>query len=114
MRFWLAVLLIALLSAAVEYFLPWWSVAVVCLVVSLFVTQTGGRAFWMGFLGVGIFWLVMVLLRDIPNEHILSTRMAALFHLPGHWAFILVTVLIGALVGGLSSLLGALMRLMKG
>jgi len=110
MKFILSIILVALLSAAAEYFLPWWSIAVVCFLVSLFVKQTGRRAFLMGFLGVGIFWLVAAMMHDVPNEHILSARMATLFHLPNYALFILVTVIIGGLVGGLAAWTGALLR----
>jgi len=109
MRFIFSVILIVLLSAVAEYFLPWWSCAVVCFLVALFVQQGGGRAFLMGFCGVGILWLIAALIHDIPNEHILSTRMAALFHLPNYSLFIVVTVFVGGLVGGLSAWAGALM-----
>jgi hypothetical protein len=110
MRFFLSVILIALLSAAVEYFLPWWSIAVVCFLVSLFVRQGSGRAFLMGFCGIGIFWLTAALLHDISNEHILSARMAALFHLPNYALFIVVTAFIGGLVGGLAAWSAALVK----
>ena len=110
MRFFLLVILIAILSASVEHFLPWWSVAVVAFVVAVFAKQRPGRAFLGGFCGIGLCWLVAALLHDISNEHILSTRMAALFHLPNYALFIAVTVFIGGLVGGLSAWAGALIR----
>lgn len=110
MRFFFALLLVAVLSAVAAYFLPWWSIAFVSFVVALFFPQGKGRAFWSGFLGVGVFWLVAALWQDIRNEHILSSKMAMLFHLPASWAFTLVTVIVGALVGGLSSLSGAIVK----
>ena len=93
--------------------MSWWSVAVVSFIVSVIIRQKQGRAFLSGFAGVGIFWLVAALMRDGANDHILSTRMAALFHLPNYGLFIGVTVLIGALVGGLSAWAGALMMSAK-
>ena len=110
MRFLFLVLIIALLSAGAEFILPWWSCAVVCFLVAMFAKQIGGWAFLMGFLGVGSFWLVAALLHDVANEHILSTRMAALFKLPNYWLFILVTVFIGGLVGGLAAWVGATLK----
>ncbi len=110
MRFILSVLAIALLSALAALYLPWWSCAAVCFLVSLFLEQGGGRAFMMGFLGVGLLWLIAAMLHDTANAHILSTRMAALFKLPGYKSFMAVTVLIGGLVGGLASWSGALLR----
>lgn len=113
MRFLLGILSIAILSAIAEFLLPWWSVAAIAFLISLTQNQKGGRAFLMGFLGVGLCWLSVALYRDIANEHILSTRMAALFTLPGKGMFIIITVIVGALVGGLSSWAGVLIKIKK-
>ena len=110
MRFFLLVLLVAILSAGATYLLPWWSIAVVCFVVSLLVRQGRGRAFLMGFAGAGLAWLVEAMMHDLANEHILSTRMAVLFHLPNFALFVAVTVLLGGLVGGLAALTGGMLR----
>ncbi len=110
MRFLLLVILIAVLSAVAEMFLPWWSIAIVAFVISAFAKQNSGRAFLAGFCGIALFWLTAILLRDIPNQHILSARMATLFKLPNHALFIVVTIFIGGLVGGLSAWAGSLIR----
>lgn len=109
MRFLYSILIVAALSAVAEYFLPWWSMAVVCFLVALFMKWSGGRSFLMGFCGAGMLWLTLALLRDVANEHILSARMASLFHLPNASLFIVVTVVIGGLVGGLAAWTGALL-----
>ncbi len=95
MKFFIGVILIALLSAIAEYWLPWWVIAVVCFVVSFVLRQRPGRSFLMGFVGIAIFWLDAAMMHDGANEHILSTRMAGLFHLPNYGMFICVTVLVG-------------------
>jgi len=110
MKFWIGVILTAILAAVVERFLPWWSVAIVAFIVAMLAGETKGSSFLMGFLGVGAAWLVIALLHDIANQHILSTRMAKLFHLPHYSFFIAATVLIGGLVGGFSALGGGMMR----
>ena len=110
MKFLLSVILIALLSAGAELFLPWWSVAVVSFLVAVFMRPGSGRAFMAGFMGVSVFWLVAAIMRDAANEHILSGKMAVLFHLPNYAVFIAVTVLIGGLVGGLGAWAGAVIR----
>ena len=110
MRFLLSVILIALLSWIAEYFFPWWSIAVVSFIVAAFISQKPGKSFLSGFCGVAVFWLAACLMHDMANDHILSMRMAALFHLPNYGLFTVVTVLLGGLVGGLSALAGALIR----
>jgi len=113
MRFLLAVILITLSSAVAEWFLPWWMIAVVAFVVSLFMALKPGRAFLAGFAGIAIFWLIASLLHDVPNDHILSTRMAALFYLPNYGLFVAVTVLTGGSIGGLAAWAGAFFRWKK-
>ncbi len=109
MRSVIVMIAILILSWVATLLLPWWGVAVAAFLVALVAGQRPGRSFVVGFFGVGLFWLLMVILRDVPNEHILSTRMAALFHLPGRGDFILLTVAVGALVGGLSAWTGSLL-----
>lgn len=90
-------------------FLPWWVAVPIALLVAYFV-KTTGSAFWSGFAGVGLAWLAFALLKTLPNDNILATRMATLFHLP-HWLYLLlVTVLIGGLLGGFAALTGRLVR----
>ena len=110
MKLFLSIILIALLSAAAEYFFPWWTIAIVSFLVCLVMAITPGKALLAGSLGIAIFWIIAILLKDIPNDHILSHRMAALFHLPDYPLFIIVTVFIGALTGGLAGWSGALFR----
>ncbi len=110
MKFLLSVILIALLSAGAEVLMPWWAIAIVAFLVSLFIEQKAGKSFLAGFLGIVIFWLVAALVHDGANDHILSTKMAVLFHLPNYGMFICVTALIGGLVGGLSAWAGAFIR----
>jgi hypothetical protein len=103
MKFLIAIILIALCSAVTEYFLPWWVIAPISFLVVLAIRLKPRKAFMAGFWGIGLFWLIAALMKDIRNEHILSARMAALFHLPGYVLFIAVTVIVGGLVGGLSA-----------
>lgn len=110
MRFLLGMILIIILSAVAEYYLPWWTIAVVCFIVSLLSGQRPGRSFLMGFLGIATFWLGDAMLHDIANAHILSQKMAVLFHLPNYGLFIGVTVLIGGLVGGMAAWAAALLH----
>jgi hypothetical protein len=103
-------LIILILSFASGYFLPWWVVAIAAFLTAFIVGKTSGQSFWSGFSAVFIGWAVLALFKSVPNDHILATRVATMFHLP-HWIFILfVTALIGGLVGGLSALSGVLLK----
>lgn len=110
MKFAACTILIALLAALATYYMPWWMIAVVAFVVSFIFQFSSGKAFLSGLSGIALFWLVAILMLDIPNEHILSTRMGALFSMPNYGLFILVNVLVGGLVGGLSAWSAAALR----
>lgn len=97
----LTILLIALLAGIATWFLPWWMIAVVPFLVVVFLKTP--RPFWIGFFGIALLWLVWILWKDIPNEHILSVRMAKVFSLPNYTLLIIVNVLIGGLIGGLAA-----------
>jgi hypothetical protein len=110
MRFLTHILLIAVISAFAEWVWAWWMIAVVAFMVMGFTRTRPGMSFLTGFLGVALSWLVIVLWQDVANAHILSTRMAALFGLPGYPLFTVATVFIGGLVGGLSALTASYAR----
>ena len=108
MRFLLATLLTALLSFIAGLYLPWWSIAIIAFLVALFMRQFIGRSFLSGFLGIFLLWFIVALWIDIKNEHILSQKIAQVFPLGGSSVLlILITALIGALVGGFAAMSGA-------
>ncbi|MBS1586233.1 MAG: hypothetical protein JSS82_11885 [Bacteroidetes bacterium] len=111
MRFVSTILITATIAFLLTMSLPWWMVAVAAFIVALLLPQRLGRSFLSGFLGIFLFWLVYALLRDVANDHILSTRMAKLFfHVPGSFLFLCVAALVGGLVGGLGAWTGAALR----
>ena len=110
MRLIASILSIAILAAVCTWYLPWWMIAVVSAVVAFVINMSNGKAFFSGFFGIGLCWTSIILNLDIQNDHILSSRMAGLFSLPGYGLFILVNVMTGALVGGLAAWSGAALR----
>lgn len=110
MRLLFTIFIIAVASAIAEWFAPWWIIAVVAVVAGFLSRLSTGKAFLAGFSGIALLWLVVALYRDLPNDHILSARMAQLFSLPSFGLFIAVIVLIGGIVGGLSAWSGAQIR----
>ncbi|MBC7554109.1 MAG: hypothetical protein H7257_09025 [Taibaiella sp.] len=110
MKFILLVILTALISAATELVFPWWMIALVPFALGAAVNLNGGASFLAGFLGIAIFWCLATLAKDIPNEHILSQRMAILFNLSNYNLLIFVVSFVGGLVGGISAWAGSLVR----
>jgi hypothetical protein len=104
-------LIILILSFASSYFLPWWVAAVIAFLAAVFIGKTSGRSFWSGFGAVFVVWVILALFKSIPNDNILASRVIQLFPLPHNWVLLLViTALIGGLVGGMAALSGILMK----
>jgi len=104
------ILITALLSYVALLFLPWWSDIVVTFIIIFTLPLRPLKAFIAGALGVGICWTVLAFIADYGNEHILSTKMSALFQLPRYWLMIAATSLIGCITGGLGGLAAGILR----
>jgi len=104
-------LLILLLAALAQLFLPWWVVTPLCFLLAAWRGGRGGRAFLAGFLGIGLGWLVLAGGLSTQNNGLLAHRMAQLLPLGGFpILLVLVTAVVGGLVGGLAALAGAWTR----
>ena len=114
MKFLLATILIALLSFIAGLFLPWWSIAIIAFLVALFLRTSIKSGFLAGFLGVFLLWAAVSFWIDIKNESVLSYKIAQLFSLGGSTALlILITSLIGGLVGGFAAMAGSSLHPVK-
>src|SRR5688572_20372671 len=111
MKFFVAILLTAILSLALGFYMNWWSLAIAAFLVAAFIRQTPVMAWLSGFLGVFLLWAVLASWIDIKNQGILSQKIALLFPLGGSvLLLILITAFIGALVGGFAALTGSYIR----
>jgi len=108
MRFLFCTILIAIFTLAITWWMPWWSLAIVA-VLTCFALRPR-LPFLAGFIGVFLLWLIVGLIADAPNNHILATRMAGVLPLGGQWwLFLVVSALVGGLVGGFAGWTGAAM-----
>lgn len=103
-------ILILILSLIAGFITPWWAAAIIAFVMALYAGKKPWQAFISGFSAVFITWVVLALIKSIPNNHVLASRVAVLFHLPGWSILLIVTALIGGLVGGMSAMSGVLVR----
>ncbi len=107
------VLIIIILSFLLTLFLPWYTPFIICFLVGIVLSNKPGNNFLSGLFGVGLFWLGYALFLDLRNEHLLSSKVAQLFSdslgapLSGG-VLLIVTTVLGALLGGLSSMAGAM------
>lgn len=103
-------LIILILSLLSGFILPWWAIAIIAFFAALFTGKSSGKSFGAGFLSVAIAWIILMLIKSIPNKNVLANRVSALFHLPGWFWIILVTAIIGGLVGGFAAMSGFLFK----
>lgn len=104
MRFLAVLILSALASALLLHFLPWWICMVITFFLVLMMPMRIIPSLMASGIGVGICWLIAALTRDIPNDHILSQRIAELMHLPSFLLVILFCMVIGFVTGALGGL----------
>ncbi|MEM6522321.1 MAG: hypothetical protein AAF693_00945 [Bacteroidota bacterium] len=111
MKFIIKLILTAGFSAAIQLFLPFWSVAIIAFLVCFLSDGNGFSSFLSGFLAVGLLWAIVALIIDTQTSSILSSKIAFVLPLNGSVPLLtLFTVLIGALVGGFGALSGSMFR----
>ncbi len=99
-------LLIAFICFILQLFLPWWIIAPVAFALAIWKSYSGKQAFWSGFGSIALMWSIVALFIHLRNEGVLTAKIAALFSLPLPELMIVITAVIGGLVGGLSALTG--------
>ncbi|OGX85568.1 hypothetical protein [Hymenobacter glacialis] len=108
---WLLLLLILVLSSAVQLDLPWWSMAVVAFAIGFGLAPSAWAAFGAGFGGTGLSWLIPAAWLSHQNDNLLAGRVAQLLPLGGSAvALLLLTGVLAGLVGGLAALAGTWLR----
>ncbi|MFN5334079.1 MAG: hypothetical protein ACK5BV_02675 [Bacteroidota bacterium] len=111
MKHFLPTILTILLSYLSGAFLPWWTFVPITMIIFAFMPLKPGMAFLSGFIALLIVWGGLAWMMDTSNHHILSKKIAQLFLKNDQYSFlILITTVIGALLGGLSALTGSLGR----
>lgn len=111
MKFFVSLILTALLSFAGSLFFPWWIVAVAAFVVAALIHQKPYRAFLAAFFALLLLWGLQSWWIDLQNDHILATKVASILPLGGSAiALVCVTAFIGALVAGMAALTGSYLR----
>ncbi len=112
-KFPVSILLVALATFAIGLYgsLPWWSFAVTNFLIAIAIVQKPWVSFMSGALGVGAIWAGLATGIDMANHHLLSTKVANILPLQGSYVIlIIITALVGALVGGFASLTAAYLR----
>ena len=91
---------------AVQYYLPWWTIAIVALTLGYLFQNKGWLSFLAGFVGVGLLWFIVAYRIDVDSQSLLTGKINRIFPVN---VFILM-VIVGGLVGGFAALTGSLMN----
>lgn len=110
MRFVLHIGLTALLICIVQRWLPAWSVVICAGVVAMGMASTYTHAFLGGFTGVSLVWMTASAVIDVRTHSILSAKIAPLLGLSSPILLVLLTGLIGGVLGGLGAISGHQIR----
>ena len=114
MRFFVAFILTTLLSFIAGLYFPWWSIAIIAFLVALLVHQRAGMSFASGFSALLLLWSGLASWINTENENILSARIGELLGIGNNpFLLILITGVIGGLVGGLGAMSGSFLRSRK-
>ena len=112
MKLILKILLIAALTYAGGFVLPWWIVILISFLICFLLDSSGISSFVSGFLGGGIVWLFYSWYIDAQTESIMSSKIIQLFPFGDRIILIILAGLIGAFSGGFGALSGNSFKLL--
>ena len=105
MKFFISLLLIAILSYAVCLYFPWWTIAIVAFAVNLFLPQKPFMAWLSAFLAIFILWVGISFIISNNNEHALAQKISILIlKMDSPALLILITGVIGGVVSSSAAL----------
>jgi hypothetical protein len=102
------VIAIVVVGFLLQLFLPWYSIAFVAFVCGYALYSESN--FLGGFIGVLVLWSVKIFYTLNGAATDLADRMALIFPFKEKWIMIVVTLFIGALVGGMAALSGGYLK----
>lgn len=111
MKFLVSTVLISLMSLITCIYLPWWSIAIVSLLVAVILHQKPLWSFLAGFCALFLLWGFLALKISSDNDHILAHRMSlVIIKSDSPFVLVVITALTGALVAGFGALAGSYLR----
>jgi hypothetical protein len=107
MKFFIQLIVIALLAFVFELILPWWSIALAAAIGGYFLKSNIN--FLAGFLGIAVLWIAYAFIISSNAAAPLADRVAAIFSVNKN-LLIILTGVIGGLVGGFAAMAGAALK----
>ena len=107
MKFLIQFIAILIVAFVLELFMPWW-----CISIAAFAAGYAFNSkvnFLAGFLGIAFLWLIKAWVLDASASATLTERVAGIFSL-NKPLLMLVTAVIGGLVGGFAAMAGGALK----
>ena len=102
---------IIMLAFVSQYFFDWWVIALAAFTGCYLQAKSSSEAFRKSFVAISLLWLLIILYYHIATDGILSGKIASILPLNGNTTLlIIISVLIGGLVGGSAGVSGYLVR----
>jgi hypothetical protein len=106
MRFFLQVMLTSLVSYILQQFISPWVVVPIAATISMLTQVKTSPAFLGGFAAIGLLWMCKATIIDVYTDSILSAKVAVLLGLNSTILLIILTGLVGGVLGGLGAASG--------
>ena len=91
--------------------IPWWGFAIGAFLTGIVVPQKEWLSWLSGFAGLFCCWAMLAWYMSSQNNHVMAIKMAQVLPLKGSsFMLVLITALVGAIIGGFASLSGAYLR----
>lgn len=104
--------LILIVGFAAQYFLPWWSMPLVCFGLSAWLGKSGKEAFWVSAAGIVSLWLGYAVYLHSATGGVMTQKIAQVFveKYPNPAIMFVLTAIVGGLVAGTAGLAGYFVR----
>jgi hypothetical protein len=89
---------------------PWWIIAPLSAVAAFFLGQTAGSAYAIAFSAGALLWYGAAMLSNVPNAGLLATKVGQVFQGLKSWQLLVITGMLGGLLGGFGALTGVYFR----
>ncbi len=110
MKFLLFTLLSALLVVFLNIVSPYWVVMIALAVLAVLIRPSSWGGFFGGGLGMGLAWLGQTAYISAVTSSTLPDKMGALMGLGSGLSLMVLTAVLGFILGGFSGLLGVMLR----
>ncbi len=106
----ISLLVLAIACILIQNYTPWWSSLIIIGLFTAIMNIPPVKALIFGAIILFVIWFTYAFYLNHQNEGILSARVGVLFQGVGGFNLIIISGIIGAIIGGLSALTGSLFR----